>query len=168
MVYCIIFALWNNMWTPRFEISMWRYIIMEKQIFLWIPVNHDLHIINYSDFLPGYSCQTINTCWLDWRCSAHWLWVVFWWYYPNTQSEVKNELTTVISETAIGYFTFSMVSDSKVYGANMGPTWGRQDPGGPHVGPMNFAIWSYLLSRCAQWGFANYPGALHWRAIIHL
>ena len=23
----------------------------------------------------------------------------------------------------------------------MGPTWGRQDPGGPHVGPMNFAIW---------------------------
>ena len=24
----------------------------------------------------------------------------------------------------------------------MGPTWGRQDPGGPHVGPMNFAIWA--------------------------
>ena len=23
----------------------------------------------------------------------------------------------------------------------MGPTWGRQDPDGPHVGPMNFAIW---------------------------
>ena len=22
----------------------------------------------------------------------------------------------------------------------MGPTWGRQDPGGPHVGPRNFAI----------------------------
>ena len=32
------------------------------------------------------------------------------------------------------------VLDSKVHGANMGPTWGRQDPGGPHVGPMNFAI----------------------------
>ena len=31
--------------------------------------------------------------------------------------------------------------DSKVHGANMGPSWGRQDPGGPHVGPMNFAIW---------------------------
>ena len=25
--------------------------------------------------------------------------------------------------------------------ANMRPIWGRQDPGGPHVGPMNFAIW---------------------------
>ena len=31
--------------------------------------------------------------------------------------------------------------DSKVHGANMGPIWGRQDPGGPHVVPMNFAIW---------------------------
>ena len=28
-----------------------------------------------------------------------------------------------------------------VHGANMGPNWGRQDPGGPHVGPMNFSIW---------------------------
>ena len=31
--------------------------------------------------------------------------------------------------------------DSKVHGANMGLIWGRQAPGGPHVGPMNFAIW---------------------------
>ena len=31
--------------------------------------------------------------------------------------------------------------DSKVHGANMGPTWGQQDPDGPHVGPMNLAIW---------------------------
>ena len=32
------------------------------------------------------------------------------------------------------------IPDSKVHGANMGPTWGRQDPGGPHVGLMNFAV----------------------------
>ena len=32
--------------------------------------------------------------------------------------------------------------DSKVHGANMGSIWGRQDPGGPHVGPMSFAIWA--------------------------
>ena len=31
--------------------------------------------------------------------------------------------------------------DSKVHGANMGPIWGRQDPGGPHIGPMDFALW---------------------------
>ena len=30
--------------------------------------------------------------------------------------------------------------DSKVHGTNMGPIWGRQDPGGPHVGSMNLAI----------------------------
>ena len=32
--------------------------------------------------------------------------------------------------------------DSMVHGTNMGPIWGRQDPGGPHVGCMNFAIWA--------------------------
>ena len=31
--------------------------------------------------------------------------------------------------------------ESQIHGANMGPIWGRQDPGGPHVGPMDFAIW---------------------------
>ena len=34
--------------------------------------------------------------------------------------------------------------DSKVHEANMGPIWGRQDPGGPHVGPMKLAIWRVL------------------------
>ena len=34
--------------------------------------------------------------------------------------------------------------DSKVHVAHMGPTWGRQDPGGPHVGPMNLAIRDYF------------------------
>ena len=38
-----------------------------------------------------------------------------------------------------GFFVNS--PDSKVHGANMGPIWGRQGPGGPHVGPMNFVIW---------------------------
>ena len=33
-----------------------------------------------------------------------------------------------------------MPPDNKVHGANMGPIWGRQGPGGTHVGPMNFAI----------------------------
>ena len=40
--------------------------------------------------------------------------------------------------------------DSKVHGAYMGPTWGWQDPGGPHVGPMNLAIWEGIL------GMTNY------------
>ena len=35
--------------------------------------------------------------------------------------------------------------DSKVHGANVGSIWGRQDPGGPHVGHMDFAIWELQL-----------------------
>ena len=30
-------------------------------------------------------------------------------------------------------------SNSRVHVANMGPSWGRQDPGGPHVGHVNLA-----------------------------
>ena len=33
--------------------------------------------------------------------------------------------------------------DSKVHGANIGPIWGRQDPGRSHAGPVNFAIWAF-------------------------
>ena len=44
--------------------------------------------------------------------------------------------------------------DSKVHGAYMGPTWGRQDPDGPHVGPLNFAIWEHTCTgtrwRCSS------------------
>ena len=34
---------------------------------------------------------------------------------------------------------------SKVHGANMGPIWGRQDPGGPHVGHMKIVIRVWIL-----------------------
>ena len=44
----------------------------------------------------------------------------------------------------ISYITRS--SDTKVHGANMGPIWSRQDPGGPHVGTKNFAIWEAHLT----------------------
>ena len=30
--------------------------------------------------------------------------------------------------------------DSKYHGAHLGPIWGRHAPGGPHVGPMKYAI----------------------------
>ena len=35
--------------------------------------------------------------------------------------------------------------DYEVHGANIGPIFGQQDPGGPNVGPMNFAIWDIAL-----------------------
>ena len=35
----------------------------------------------------------------------------------------------------------SIYPDSKVHGTNLGPTWVLSAPDGPHVGPMNLAIW---------------------------
>ena len=37
--------------------------------------------------------------------------------------------------------------DSKVHGANVGPTWVLSAPDGPHVGPMDFAIRVVILVR---------------------
>ena len=57
------------------------------------------------------------------------------------------ELCTVESHSwfiTIGLVLSGNNPDNKVHGANMGPIWGRQDPGGPHVGPMNFAIWEAI------------------------
>ena len=38
--------------------------------------------------------------------------------------------------------------DSKVHGANIGPTWILSAPDGPHVGPVNLATWEiiYIVS----------------------
>ena len=44
--------------------------------------------------------------------------------------------------------------DNKVHGANMGPIWGWQDPGGPHVGHVNLALWVL----CSGQNFRN----IHW------
>ena len=46
--------------------------------------------------------------------------------------------------------------DSKVHRANVGPTWGRQDPGGPYVGHMNFAIWVNRESLYSHFTDLNY------------
>ena len=61
----------------------------------------------------------------------------FLWHWPTTTSY-----------RPILHWTVSINNhDSKgQHGANMGPIWDRQDPGGPHVGPMNFAIWEHRHS----------------------
>ena len=52
--------------------------------------------------------------------------------------------------------------DSKVHGANIGPIWGRQDPGGPHVGPMNFVIWAQVPSTAAPRLGTSWPKNVAW------
>ena len=44
-----------------------------------------------------------------------------------------------------GFIPMITSPDNKVHVANMGPIWGRQYPVGPHVGPMNLAIWVNIM-----------------------
>ena len=95
---------------------------------------------------PGWCCLVC------WRCTVHnWLCVgrqtgfilpvIAWWWHKSIRK------------------LFVCIPDSKVYGAYMGPTLGRQDPGGPHVGPMILAIWDVDTStRCRSKRLCNtYP-----------
>ena len=60
----------------------------------------------------------------------------------------------------------SCLPDSKVHGANMGPTWVLSAPDGPHVGPMNLAIravviacWLVVYIFWSEW---KVGGCLNW------
>ena len=57
-------------------------------------------------------------------------------YHNNTELGITNTLKADISWIVhiVCYLTDSF-PDSKVHGANMGPIWGRQDPGGPMLAP---------------------------------
>ena len=64
------------------------------------------------------------------------IWLTICWVRYGLISADYPIITRFTSNMEIG----AIIPDSKVHGANVGPIWGRQDPGGPHVGPMNFAI----------------------------
>ena len=51
----------------------------------------------------------------------------------------------------------------------MGPTWGRQDPGGHHVGPMNFAIRGIipLGSQCSMYEVSAMMRMDYYRLLIY-
>ena len=59
------------------------------------------------------------------------------------------------------------IPDNKVHGDNMGPTGGRQDPGRPHVGHINIAIWDDLVIMGPQYIFIwyNQDGRLIWLSL---
>ena len=55
---------------------------------------------------------------------------------PGTNTSAVRVLTCISGNTPH--------PDSKVHGANMGPTWVLLAPDGPHVGPMNLPIGAVL------------------------
>ena len=53
----------------------------------------------------------------------------------------------------INLYQSQRYTDGKVHGVNMGPTWVLSAPDGPHVGPMNLAIWVWVW--CNHWAYCN-------------
>ena len=51
-----------------------------------------------------------------------------------------------ISSQKASYVESIYIPDSKVHGANMGPTWVLSALDGPHVGPMNLTISAVMKS----------------------
>ena len=69
-------------------------------------------------------------CWLDFKIEQQ-----------NSSPTIDHQMIWTI-----GFIMSHQVPDSKVYGANMGPIWDRQDPGGPHDGPINIAVWDIITN----------------------
>ena len=70
----------------------------------------------------------------------------------------------VITPLAWELYVRAETGDSNVHGANMGPSWGRKDPGGPYLGPMNFAIWVLTHYTFSWWCDCSFN--CFWNAII--
>ena len=59
--------------------------------------------------------------------------------------------------------------DSKVHGANMGPTWVLSAPDGLHVGPMNLAIREKIQAYMRLWHVRlSYINVAYWHAWVLL
>ena len=67
------------------------------------------------------------------------------------------------------HISMDISPDNKVHGANIGPTRGRQDPGGPHVGPMNLVIWKHVISfaKYSQYTLFRYTDLSLLPEIVH-
>ena len=75
-----------------------------------------------------------------------WCWSICHFHYPYIKADVvitfvcdvflMSKITRLFSKSN-NVYQIIMFPDSKVHGANIGPTW---VPDGPHFGPMNLAI----------------------------
>ena len=91
----------------------------------------------FNQFCAAYfEAPLVCLCILDHVCTLKWCgWMKFLLMYSKNFS--------ILHSRYYSYWWW-VYPDSRVHGANMGPIWGRQDPGGPHIGPMNLAIWVVL------------------------
>ena len=65
--------------------------------------------------------------------------------FRNLKASYGGKIASILFQSQCLH-SYLRVPDSKVHGANMGPTWVLSAPDGPHVSPMNLSItvYSYL------------------------
>ena len=71
-----------------------------------------------------------------------------------TFTNLVSTATAVYEQSGPSASLLLTYSDSKVHGANVGPTWILWATDGPHVGPMNLAIW-VVISEYTGVGIGN-------------
>ena len=98
----------------------WLYRIWRSFSYLRKDFKYLCHMHN----VPDWTCATWSNMSHSIFCSANYL---FDFALPNQWDMPHGDL----------YWDYT---DSKVLGANVGPTWGQQDPGGPHVGHTNLVM----------------------------
>ena len=111
---------------------------------------------NVSYFAGKCSCYTVYD-------SAAFLWLIsisVWQIIKiNPKMYGKVSLYRWIITYLEMFYSLNTVRDSKVHGANMGPTWVLSAPDGPHVGPMNLAIRD---AACDFWYIHCHHGNREW------
>ena len=80
---------------------------------------------------------------------------------PNTRKSIIWNYDVLVLRRIYSSLGLNDYPDSKVHGTNMGSSWGRQDPGGSHVGPINFGIWIIPLEENVY----NYTGITGFKTV---
>ena len=154
-----VYTIWFSRIIWLCECALFNQNIVFATVNLMIAGGHSSSYTRLFYLKTGVVCVSLYInlrSWSSYCCTYNWLSIISWYLYVSlpcvpprckggTVSVVFNDTTqwsVLMYECGGGGVTSP---DSKVQGANMGPIWGRQDPGGPHVGPMNFAIWGSTL-----------------------
>ena len=139
-------------WICKIGIDVARVMGCQLALFRLGPLP-DLRVQKPRDNLhlpPGTLCLS----WVNFRISV----------------QISPSLTSIYRPDNLCFGWVNYCTDSKVHGANMGPTWVLSAPDGPHIDPMSLAIKVYLSKKISIqveftfFIFIGWPGAVCWRA----
>ena len=122
-------------------LSQWKLIMKEGKIQSSLSQMFFLFIKHSQNQMALPKTFHLNLCGLSWQNS----WNINLLLFEFPVKFVRRQF--YFKSSKIGYQNRSNSQthlDSKVDGANMGSTWVLLAPDGPHVGPMNFAIWASM------------------------